>query len=79
MIKMITEDIKKEIRKSYLRTIDAMIWIYGDKNVCNIWLDICKTAYNPSSEYGRDLIAEDDEVYGMITEIFTMLTIRMVS
>ena len=71
-------DEQKEKRRTYLRSIDTMIRIYGDANARSIWLEVCKTTFNPSSEYGRELIAEDDRVYTMINNIATILISELV-
>ena len=75
---MITEDIKKYKRKSYLKVCNMVIKTYGGDFENDIWDEICKTSFSPNTEHGRILISEDDEMYKTITDIYSQLTIRMV-
>ena len=76
---MTAEDIKKEIRKSYLKVCNMVIKTYGGDFENRVWDELCKTSFSPSTEQGRILISEDEEIFKTITDIYSQLTIRMVS
>ena len=75
---MITEDIKKDKRKSYLKVCNMVIRTYGDDFANRVWDEVCKTLFSPSTEQGRILISEEEEMFQTITDIYSQLTIRMV-
>ena len=76
--KMTTEDIKKEIRKSYLKVCNIVIKTYGGDFENRVWDELCKTSFSPNTEHGCILISEDEEMFKTITDIYSQLTIRMV-
>ena len=75
---MTTEDIKKDRRKSYLKVCNMVIKTYGGDFENRVWDEVCKTSFSPSTEQGRILISEDEEMFKAITDIYSQLTIRMV-
>ena len=75
---MITEDLKKDERKSYLKVCNIVIKTYGGDFENRVWDELCKTSFSPDTEHGRILISEDEEMYKMITDMYSQLTIRMV-
>ena len=75
---MIAEDIKKDKRKSYLKVCNMVIKTYGGDFENRVWDEVCKTSFSPSTEQGRILISEDEEMFKTITDIYSQLTIRMV-
>ena len=77
--KMTAEDIKKDRRKSYLKVCNIVIKTYGGDFENRVWDELCKTSFSPNTEHGRILISEDEEMYKTITDIYSQLTIRMVS
>ena len=78
MKKMTAEDIKKEIRKSYLKVCNIVIKTYGGDFENRVWDELCKTSFSPNTEHGRILISEDVEMFKTITDIYSQLTRRMV-
>lgn len=75
---MTAEDIKKYKRKSYLKVCDIVVKAYGGDFENRVWDEVCKTSFSPSTEHGRILISEDEEMFKTITDIYSQLTIRMV-
>ena len=75
---MITEDIKKGKRKSYLKVCNMVIKTYGGDFENGIWDELCKTSFSPDTEHGRILISEDEDMFKMVTNLYSQLTIRMV-
>ena len=75
---MITEELKKDKRKSYLKVCNMVINTYGGDFENRVWDELCKTSFSPSTEHGRILISEDEEMYKTITDIYSQLTLRMV-